>query len=158
MEPIVIVIIIVIYFIPSLVGLDKKHTSGIFILNLFLGWTLLGWVVALIWAVSDSAQTKENSNIEDVKKCPFCAERIQHDAVKCRYCGSDLPKDCAEIVAKPLREEDSIQTSTFRYRAKESNGTDRHGEITATDERNAVKKLQKEGLIIISLDMVKKDI
>ena len=38
------------YFIPTLVGAKKRNVSAIFVLNLFLGWTVVGWVVALVWA------------------------------------------------------------------------------------------------------------
>lgn len=41
-----------IYFLPFIVALmrDNKQKLAIFFLNLFLGWTLLGWVGALVWA------------------------------------------------------------------------------------------------------------
>lgn len=40
------------YFLPSTIAKGAKHpqTTAIFLLNLLLGWTFLGWVVALIWA------------------------------------------------------------------------------------------------------------
>ena len=50
------IVIIALYFLPSIVGYNCKKASGIIILNLFLGWTLLGWVGALIWAVSGERQ------------------------------------------------------------------------------------------------------
>ena len=43
---------IVIYFLPTVVAFHKKNCAAIFTLNLFLGWTFLGWVGALVWAVA----------------------------------------------------------------------------------------------------------
>ena len=42
--------IILIYLIPSLLAYSRKVPSklSISILNVFLGWTLIGWVVSLI--------------------------------------------------------------------------------------------------------------
>jgi len=38
------------YFLPSIIGHHKRSFIGIFLVNLFLGWTVIGWFVALIWA------------------------------------------------------------------------------------------------------------
>ncbi|HSI14340.1 MAG TPA: superinfection immunity protein [Chthoniobacter sp.] len=44
------------YFLPSIVGRHKANAMAIFAMNLFLGWTFIGWVAALIWACTqDSA-------------------------------------------------------------------------------------------------------
>jgi hypothetical protein len=42
----------VMYFLPSIVAFarNKRDTASIVLLNFFLGWTMIGWVVALVWA------------------------------------------------------------------------------------------------------------
>lgn len=44
---------IVIYFLPSIIAAarSKRDLLSIFLLNFFLGWTAIGWIVALVWAV-----------------------------------------------------------------------------------------------------------
>jgi Superinfection immunity protein len=43
----------VLYFLPAIIAAvrSKRDTLAIFLLNLFLGWTFVGWIVALVWAV-----------------------------------------------------------------------------------------------------------
>lgn len=43
----------VIYFIPSIVANsnNKKNEGAIIVFNILLGWTILGWVIALVWAM-----------------------------------------------------------------------------------------------------------
>lgn len=43
----------VMYFLPSILAFarNKRDTTAIVLLNFFLGWTMIGWVVALVWAV-----------------------------------------------------------------------------------------------------------
>lgn len=48
----------VLYFIPSMVGRHKANAGAIFALNLFLGWTFIGWVVALVWALTVDTKTE----------------------------------------------------------------------------------------------------
>jgi hypothetical protein len=44
------------YFLPTIVGWSKQNSTAIFVLNLFLGWTVIGWVVALVWACTRDPQ------------------------------------------------------------------------------------------------------
>jgi hypothetical protein len=50
-------ILFVPYWIPTIVAFVRKHPSrgGILALNFFFGWTFLGWVGSLAWALSDSS-------------------------------------------------------------------------------------------------------
>lgn len=41
------------YFIPSIIAYQKRkaNRAAILAVNVFLGWTFVGWVVALVWAL-----------------------------------------------------------------------------------------------------------
>jgi len=43
-----------IYFLPTLIAMVRNHYSvgAIFLLNLIFGWTVLGWIIALIWSAT----------------------------------------------------------------------------------------------------------
>ena len=43
----------VFYFLPSIVAFarSKRDSASILILNLLLGWTAIGWVIALVWSL-----------------------------------------------------------------------------------------------------------
>ena len=47
-----LLILAVIYFIPTMVGWNHRNVTAIILLNIFLGWTFIGWVVALVWAAT----------------------------------------------------------------------------------------------------------
>lgn len=50
---IMLAIAIPLYFLPAIIaGCRGKvsGTAGVVLLNIFLGWTVIGWWVALIWA------------------------------------------------------------------------------------------------------------
>lgn len=51
------------YLLPTTIAIIRRRTNtgAIFVLNLFLGWTLVGWVVALVWAVATDQQNQKQT-------------------------------------------------------------------------------------------------
>lgn len=62
----VVAIVLICYLLPSFIAFMRGHSSrwGIAIFNVLLGWTVLGWIAALIWSVSNKGtQTVVIQNI-----------------------------------------------------------------------------------------------
>lgn len=40
-------------FAPTIIAVRRQHANAlaIFLINFFAGWTLIGWLVALVWSV-----------------------------------------------------------------------------------------------------------
>lgn len=53
---ITLVVILPTYGIPSIVAFvtSHRHRWAIFALNVFTGWTFIGWVAALVWSLVPS--------------------------------------------------------------------------------------------------------
>ena len=51
---------IVAYFIPGIIAATRRHrkVTFIFLVNLFFGWSVLGWIFALVWALRANAAPK----------------------------------------------------------------------------------------------------
>jgi len=40
------------YFLPAIIAHQRRHVSSgaILLVNLFLGWSIIGWIVCFAWA------------------------------------------------------------------------------------------------------------
>lgn len=79
---------------PGLNALERRHTSAsaIIVANVLLGWTILGWILCLVWSFSGSAGQKNQgaADPETEVRCPECRDLVRHDARKCKHCGGTL--------------------------------------------------------------------
>lgn len=87
------------YFYPSVEAYlrDSPNLVSIAVLNVFLGWTLLGWVAALVWATKsesgsagNGASVQQDARPNNTRACPYCAEEILKAAIICKHCRSDV--------------------------------------------------------------------
>ena len=86
------------YLLPTYEAWSRQHVNlaPIALVNLLLGWTLLGWVAALVWALKRAepvalAEESPAAPLKPTTTCPYCAEEILAAARKCKHCGSEIP-------------------------------------------------------------------
>ena len=92
-----VIVALVVSLVPVLVAFARgaQHKGPIAVISLLLGWTVVGWLAAFIWAcVSPNKFGKirvrtprgvVSMSVE--KKCPECAEMVRREARSCKHCG-----------------------------------------------------------------------
>ncbi|WP_318386400.1 zinc ribbon domain-containing protein [Enterobacter sp.] len=96
---------IVLGIIPALIAQSKGRS--------FIGWWIYGFllfIVALVHSliIKKDSKTFEKEMIDDgMRKCPFCAEMVRNEAIKCKHCGSDISN--SESVNLKKTDEDYLE-------------------------------------------------
>jgi hypothetical protein len=52
---ILVLVCVGLYFLPAIIASRKRkrNATAIGVLNLLLGWTIAGWIISLIWALTN---------------------------------------------------------------------------------------------------------
>ena len=60
------------YFAPAMIASYRNHKNGgaIMVVNLFFGWTFVGWVAALAWAFTSHVDDFEEYNAPRRRRAP----------------------------------------------------------------------------------------
>jgi len=86
----------ILYVLPSIEAWMRRHPSlqSIMVLNLLLGWTVVGWVVSAAWALLPAKPAAEPvpepAKEPERRACPECAELVLAAARRCKHCGAEL--------------------------------------------------------------------
>jgi Superinfection immunity protein len=91
------------YFLPAFLARNKPNFTGILILNILAGWTLIGWIIALVWALSSGPQPQAAPPLQQATApaaqpaassaffCSSCGKRCTAGEHFCSSCGAALP-------------------------------------------------------------------
>jgi len=80
------------YFLPTIVAMifrPHHDPQGVFLVNFFFGWTIIGWWVALIWAIASNATSREVRHVpaSSGRFCAQCGALSPYGAHFCSACG-----------------------------------------------------------------------
>ena len=57
----ILIMLLVVYFVPAIIATLRhlRNRTAILVLNVLLGWTFIGWVVALVYALTGDVEPRE---------------------------------------------------------------------------------------------------
>jgi hypothetical protein len=79
MAVLMVAIFVGLYLLPSIVAAKRQvpNAGPIVVVNVFLGWTLIGWVIALALAVRDVPQRTTSVTASPLSVSPAEAKRAR---------------------------------------------------------------------------------
>jgi hypothetical protein len=79
---------ILLYFLPTIIGRYKADATGIFLVNLLFGWTVIGWFMALIWACAAERYVPVRAvPVSSGRFCSRCGALSPYGTHFCAACG-----------------------------------------------------------------------
>ena len=91
----VVILLSAFYVLPSIIGWKKRNAVAICALNLLLGWTFVGWVVALVWALTVEPSNAIRGSVPGSQApqawgCAACKRPVQRTDKVCPGCGVQI--------------------------------------------------------------------
>jgi len=100
-HPVFMLVSLLLYFLPAFLARKRSDFTAIFVLNLLAGWTVIGWIVALVWALSSGQQRQVAVPAQPAAPpqpafkasffCSACGKSCEAGARFCSSCGAALP-------------------------------------------------------------------
>lgn len=88
---ILLIIVFIPYFLPTIIaiGRRKANVMAIALVNVFFGWTIIGWFVALVWAASRQVVDQQPVAAPAVVGASpaLCAQCGKYNAPGLKFCG-----------------------------------------------------------------------
>lgn len=87
-----LIFLTLLYFLPTILAVVFHHHPdplGIFLVNFFFGWTIIGWWAALIWAIASDKSFHQVQGVpaSSGRFCSQCGTLSPHGAHFCTACG-----------------------------------------------------------------------
>ena len=97
-HPIFWLVSLFLYFLPAFLARNKPDFTSILILNILAGWTFIGWIIALIWALSSDSRKPVMAPTQTTQLtgggnffCTACGQPCPAGARFCSACGAAQP-------------------------------------------------------------------